>query len=175
MKQQFWPMQGRVEGDFFGFSSSYHDGNLKVKSDGEVFDIPVKWGQNRSILVFWKNQWIELFFHQVDGKTLWSGRGVHAAVEVMSTRQSRTQGGARVQGASPEVRSQMPGKVVAVKVSEGQKVEVGQSLVVLEAMKMENEVKATAKAEVVSVHVKPGQAVESGAILITLRLAESDA
>ena len=60
----------------------------------------------------------------------------------------------------------MPGLVLRVEVTPGQKVAAGAGLVVLEAMKMENELKASAAALVRSVRVQAGEAVEKGQILI---------
>ena len=62
----------------------------------------------------------------------------------------------------------MPGLVVRVNVREGEAVRAGQGLVVMEAMKMENELRATANATVKRVAVTPGSAVEKGALLLEL-------
>ena len=70
------------------------------------------------------------------------------------------------------MRAPMPGLVVRVEVAEGQAVEAGAGLVVVEAMKMENELRATRAGMVKTVHVAVGQAVEKGAALVTLASAE---
>lgn len=62
----------------------------------------------------------------------------------------------------------MPGMIVRVNVKVGDTVEAGQGLVVMEAMKMENELRATSPGTVRSVEVAPGTAVEKGALLIAL-------
>jgi acetyl/propionyl-CoA carboxylase alpha subunit len=62
----------------------------------------------------------------------------------------------------------MPGLIVRVSVVVGDKVEAGQGVVVMEAMKMENELRATANGTVRSVEVAPGTAVEKGALLVAL-------
>lgn len=62
----------------------------------------------------------------------------------------------------------MPGLIVRINVQAGDAVQPGQGLVVMEAMKMENELRAQAAGTVKSVQVKPGTAVEKGAILIEL-------
>ena len=62
----------------------------------------------------------------------------------------------------------MPGLIVRVNVSVGDRVEAGQGIVVMEAMKMENELRATAAGTVKSVEVAPGTAVEKGALLVAL-------
>jgi biotin carboxyl carrier protein len=84
----------------------------------------------------------------------------------------RTASGERTAKASPShgekvSRSPMPGRVVKVLVVEGDAVQAGQGLVVLEAMKMENEVRARAAGTVAEVHVLAGTAVEANAKLVT--------
>ncbi len=66
------------------------------------------------------------------------------------------------------VQSPMPGKVVKVLVAVGDEVKAGQGVVVVEAMKMENELKAPRDGTVKSVAVKEGQPVEAGQTLATL-------
>jgi pyruvate carboxylase subunit B len=62
----------------------------------------------------------------------------------------------------------MPGLIVRVNVSVGDRVEAGQGIVVMEAMKMENELRATAAGTVRSVNATSGTAVEKGALLVEL-------
>jgi acetyl/propionyl-CoA carboxylase alpha subunit len=62
----------------------------------------------------------------------------------------------------------MPGLVVRVLINTGSEVVAGQPLVVMEAMKMENELRAPASGRVTGVRVKPGDAVEKGAVLVDL-------
>lgn len=64
------------------------------------------------------------------------------------------------------VRAQMPGRVVKVLVRPGDSVTVGQGLVILEAMKMENEVKARRDGVIAAVRVGEGDRVETGADLV---------
>jgi pyruvate carboxylase subunit B len=62
----------------------------------------------------------------------------------------------------------MPGLIVRVHAKAGDRVQAGQGLVVMEAMKMENELRATADGTVKTVLVEPGKAVEKGAILLEM-------
>ena len=66
------------------------------------------------------------------------------------------------------VKAPMPGAVLALDVSEGDRVEERQSLVVLGAMKMENEIKAPRAGTVKSVNVQHGQTVQQGHVLLVL-------
>ncbi|MBI2339960.1 MAG: biotin/lipoyl-binding protein [Deltaproteobacteria bacterium] len=67
-----------------------------------------------------------------------------------------------------ELIAQMPGKIVSVAVKKGDKVEEGEGVVVLEAMKMENEMKSPKSGVVTDVRVAPGQSVENGALLVVI-------
>jgi len=66
------------------------------------------------------------------------------------------------------ITAPMPALVVRIEVEPGQEVKEGQGLVVLEAMKMENEIKSPCKGVVKQIHVPHGKAVEKGEILVTL-------
>ena len=72
------------------------------------------------------------------------------------------------EGGPSKLVAPIPGKVVAVKAAPGDEVEPGQSLVILEAMKMENELAAEQTGKVVKVHVAPGDTVEGVELLMEL-------
>ena len=86
-------------------------------------------------------------------------------LRLLDERAVRRRGHAATGEGANEVRSAMPGKVVAVLVQPGATVERGQGLFVIEAMKMENEIAAPRAGTVSKVCVKPGQAVEAGELL----------
>jgi acetyl/propionyl-CoA carboxylase alpha subunit len=80
----------------------------------------------------------------------------------------------RVHGlATPEITAPMPGKVVKLPVREGQQVESGEILVVLEAMKMETALHAESPARVKQIQVSVGQMVDHGTVLLVLSPAPS--
>ena len=70
-----------------------------------------------------------------------------------------------------EIHALMPGRVVAVAVGPGDSVEAGALLLVVEAMKMQNEIRAERAGVVENVDVAAGEAVESGTRMLTLRPA----
>ena len=102
--------------------------------------------------------------------TMWVD-GVRLEVEALDERSRtiRELAGATSgpSGPAPLV-APMPGMIVRVNVSVGDQVQAGQGLVVMEAMKMENELRAAAAGTVKRVHVSPGTAVEKGALLLEL-------
>ena len=71
-------------------------------------------------------------------------------------------------GAHSTLRAQIPGRVVRVWVSEGEHVEVGQRLLAVEAMKMENEIHAPHAGTVTALRVEPGTLVERNDELLTI-------
>jgi len=88
--------------------------------------------------------------------------------EVLTEVESVARVAAQAAGGASRLEAPIPGKVVAVHVVPGDTVEAGQPIVVLEAMKMENELAAERQGIVASVHVEPGQTVEGGAALVDL-------
>ena len=74
---------------------------------------------------------------------------------------------AKPAGPAP-LRAPMPGLIVQLRVKVGDTIEAGDGLVVMEAMKMENELRALAAGTVRAVHVTIGAAVEKGALLVEL-------
>lgn len=68
-----------------------------------------------------------------------------------------------------EVHAEMAGTIFQILVSEGEKVEEGQVVVVLESMKMEIPVESTHSGEVDKVHVAEGDFVNEGDVLVTIR------
>ena len=71
-------------------------------------------------------------------------------------------------GAGKSVCAPMPGNVLKVNVKQGDTVKNGQCLIILEAMKMENEIMASRDGVIASVNTTKGSSVEAGAVLCTL-------
>jgi pyruvate carboxylase subunit B len=97
--------------------------------------------------------------------------GRRYAVEALDerTRAIRDLSAASAAAAGPApLVAPMPGLIVRVSVEPGDAVQAGQGLVVMEAMKMENELRATSAGTVTAVRVAPGTAVEKGAVLVEL-------
>jgi len=110
-----------------------------------------------------------------DGRWQLHLRGRRFDVEAVDERthaiREMTGAGAAHAGPRP-IRAPMPGLVVKVEVAPGDRVEAGQGVVIVEAMKMENELKAEGPAVVARIHVAPGQAVEKDQVLIDLEPVE---
>jgi len=94
--------------------------------------------------------------------------GMRMQVEREDPRKWNPAAGARKISGRESVTTPMPGKVVRLLVAEGDEIIAGQGLIVVEAMKMQNEMKAPRAGRVVSISVKPHDAVNAGAVLLTI-------
>lgn len=118
----------------------------------EVHRIVVRPGSARGRYVIW----VDGYRHEVE-----------ALDERMRAIRELAGQSAEVSGPAPLV-APMPGMIVRVHVQVGDVVQAGQGLVVMEAMKMENELRASTSATVKAVHARVGTAVEKGALLLDL-------
>jgi biotin carboxyl carrier protein len=142
----------------------------RVSIDGNEFFVDgKKTGRtNYSLIVDNRSFEIEVDSSEDEYRVLVDGRSYR--VNLIDERRLRIGGaqpGLQLQGRQ-KVTVPMPGKVIAVLVSEGDTVEKGQGLVIVEAMKMENEVRSPIAGEVKEIKVKPGEAVEGGAVLVVV-------
>jgi pyruvate carboxylase subunit B len=142
------------------------DGNLVVGRVAEVEGTPVRMvtiGDEVHRVVVRRGA-------QRGDYTLWVD-GYRFDVEALDERTSAIRElsklSAAASGPAPLV-APMPGLIVRVNAKTGDKVAQGQGLVVMEAMKMENELRAQAAGTVKSVNVTPGTAVEKGTVLIEM-------
>jgi biotin carboxyl carrier protein len=94
--------------------------------------------------------------------------GRHFAVRATDPRRLRRRHGAVEAEGRQSVVAPMPGKVIRLLAEAGQSVEANQGLVVVEAMKMQNEIRSPKAGKVVEMRVTPGQAVNSGQVLLVV-------
>jgi len=94
--------------------------------------------------------------------------GYRFEIDVRDPRRWSRQSGGRGAGGLQTVAAPMPGKVVRVLVAAGDEVAAGQGVVVVEAMKMQNEMKAARAGRVLAMHVKEGATVVAGEVLATI-------
>lgn len=157
------------------------------------------WGENRYVvhidgedyevhLVLWEDGLLSLEIVEENGS-----RTIDAVADIQSDQVEITMGGRRTvfpldvrEDASARatsrasgmavgpVRAELPGRILEVHVNEGDHVEAGQVLLVVEAMKMEHPIRAGADARVGKVHGEAGAQIQPGDVLVELLPAESD-
>ena len=148
-----------------------------VTIDGERFEahsaaIP---GTPLLHLLLGKESWT-VACQQLEGRRWALGAvGERFEVDVQDDRSKQIEaltGRGRKEAVGGVIKAPMPGLVVRVEVTAGQEVAAGAGLVVVEAMKMENELRAPHPGVVEQVHVSAGDRVEKGSPLVTLKVAE---
>jgi len=127
----------------------------KVIIDGEEFEVDV----------------------EIDGESYRAtieGQTFEFMIPESKTSSPRKRGGGSGRRRSGTVSASMPGKVVTVEVSLGDSVEEGQTVLILEAMKMQNEVAAPISGTISAVHCEDGMNVEANVPLIVIEPAKPD-
>ncbi|HLZ46225.1 MAG TPA: biotin/lipoyl-containing protein [Gemmatimonadales bacterium] len=122
-------------------------------------------------LLLGRESWTVAYQHIDGGRWALGAGGERMEVEVQDDRSKQIEdlaGRGRKEAAGGVIKAPMPGLVVRVEVRPGQVVDGGDGLVVVEAMKMENELRASHRGVVEQIHVKAGDRVEKGAPLVTL-------
>jgi biotin carboxyl carrier protein len=113
----------------------------------------------------WNNRSVEIAVTPAgDGYSV-AISGQQIAVEIMDTRAALKKAAQHGHDGVVELKAPMPGKIVKVLVAEGAEVSANQGILVMEAMKMQNEIKAPKKGIVKRIAVREGLAVNSGDLL----------
>ena len=84
-------------------------------------------------------------------------------------KEGRQEDGAQVGSGPQRIVAPMPGKIIRVLVRSGEGVHAGQPLVVVEAMKMENELRADRDGTVAEIHAREGMSVDAGVLLVVVQ------
>jgi biotin carboxyl carrier protein len=106
--------------------------------------------------------------HRGDQLVRINGRAVRVSFVEHSRRSGMGPGSSSGASGSTDVIAPMPGRIVKVLVKAGDRVAGGQGLVVVEAMKMENELRAPREGTVAAVRVSEGMSVDAGAVLVVV-------
>ena len=144
-----------------------------VRTDGRPVEVSLEHGGGspvRGLIVDGRSHRL-VAERKADGRWRIALRGSAATVDVVDERtkviRQMARRGTKPAGPAPIV-APMPGMVVKVEVSEGDRVEAGQGVAIVDAMKMENERRATGPGRVSRVHVRQGDAVEKDQVLVDL-------
>lgn len=145
------------------------EGRVAAEIGGRVYDLEVRHPSLDSYLFFLGTRVYEcrvsprttareVFDVDIHGRSY--------AVTIVDPKRLRSgQNSDRHHHGAAEIRAQMPGKVVRVQVLAGASIEKGAGVVVVEAMKMQNEMKSPRDGVVVSINVKAGDTVNAGDVL----------
>lgn len=165
MKKKFTALVGSEETEFFLEKTSEDSAILSLGGKDHAINIACVGDRDYSLLYQGRSYAIGLATQGEKLQASWQGET--AILKLIDEKKMRRKGGAGAldPAESGDVVSPMPGRVVKVHVTPGQKVAAGDGIVVVEAMKMENEFKSPKDGVVKDVRVKVGDSVEGGVIL----------
>jgi pyruvate carboxylase subunit B len=145
------------------------DGSLLVNGERREVDFRAMGPALYSILM--DNLSYELVIEEREGDIevlvrgkLYSGQVLDERAQLMAARS----GGMKIDSGEASIKSPMPGLIVTIPVEVGQAVKAGQTVAILESMKMQNELKAPRDGVIHQIHVSAGQSVEQNKVLITI-------
>ena len=138
----------------------------KCRLDGRELPVDIVYGQNGVLSLLLGGKSYEVKQETVGAETnvVVGHERFNASVRDPRSFRSRSRVGAAEQGVM-KIKAPMPGKVVRVLAGVGTQVELGQSVIVIEAMKMQNELKAPKNGVVKKINVAEGAAVDAGQAL----------
>ena len=143
--------------------------------DDKVYEVDARRMPSQIVHILMENKSYDVDLERIakrsdtlDGRTHVRVRGRVLRFEILDERRIKmkeAQGFRFDVGGIANIDSPMPGKVIKVLKKEGDEVKEGEGLIVIEAMKMENELRAPKAGKVLGIRVKEGDAVEAGARL----------
>jgi len=146
-------------------------GNNQVSVDGVVYNVDFESVSGKPVytmLVDGKSFEAHIIQDEDTWQVLMRGTLYSAQVEDERERRLRTAGGGEGAGGEYILKAPMPGLIVKVPVSEGDEIQKGDVLVILESMKMQNELKAPRDGVVRRVEVQQGDSVEQRETMVVL-------
>jgi acetyl/propionyl-CoA carboxylase alpha subunit len=149
------------------------DGQYRVTLGDQVWEVDARFGEGAvaSLLVGGISYVADIT--EQDGRYVVDVRGERYEVQVEEEARYlvRTRGGVKASPGARLLTAPLPGRVTHVAVRVGDSVRAGDTLLVIEAMKMENEFRASGPGVVTEVRVTPGQAVNAGDVLVVIDAA----
>lgn len=149
-------------------------GRYRVVLDGVTHEVDARrtGGSIHSFLV--EGEVFEADFEDRNGELAFLLGGHKFHIHAIDERRQQLRKAAKLSAGDGEVATPMPGKVIRVLAPAGTDVNAGEGVIVLEAMKMENELVSPVTGTVKEVRVEEGQAVEAGAVLAVVEAHDVD-
>ncbi len=154
-----------------------NEGKLLARLNGEPVEVLFRRDAQGLMVEFphgvfefdFNGEWDEGLGKRVFTTRLRNSDAFQGPYRFQSSEEKTIGGGASGAKRAIKVKAQMPGKIVKLLVKVGDTIAKDQPLLVMEAMKMENEIRATAPGVVELIGVEAGQAVETGAELVRIQ------
>ena len=147
----------------------FENGRVSAQIGDRVYNLDVRETEPGSYMFFLNTNVHECRVNALKNGFDVSIHGRNYSITIVDPKRLRSgQNSDRHHHGVAEIVAQMPGKVVRVQTESGATVEKGAGVVVVEAMKMQNEMKSPREGVVVSINVKPGDTVNAGDVLAVI-------
>ncbi|HEY2664548.1 MAG TPA: biotin/lipoyl-containing protein [Candidatus Binataceae bacterium] len=140
----------------------------RVSFAGKAFQVDTRRVGDSCFSIFVGSRSFDLEVSRDDDQLIVASRRGASRVTLVDKRARPASAGRSPQVGRAELKAMMPGRVVAVLVAVGDEVKADQGVLVVEAMKMENEIKAPKAGRVIELKATVGQTVEKGALLLVI-------
>ncbi|NIM98522.1 MAG: biotin/lipoyl-binding protein [candidate division Zixibacteria bacterium] len=148
----------------------FKNGQYRVKLNDQDYVVDSSQISDNCLSLLVNGRAFTVYFAESDGKKYFSIGGEQFCVqEAKSEGVQASDHDSSTVAEAPVAASPMPGKVVKILVSQGDQVEKGQGLVIVEAMKMENELKSPVKGTVEKVNFKAGDLVDAAQPIVEIK------
>ncbi len=142
------------------------ENTILISHEGKTYEVSASFITEEEVLLMINGRVYNVLVQSNSvGHNVIIGDRIYQVEKRISSVSSKDQ---KAAGKKVEVKISMPGKVVAVRVENGSQVKEGQPILILEAMKMQNEIRAPRDGRITNLNVKAGDTVETGTILFTL-------
>lgn len=142
---------------------------LRLQFDGKAFDLDVQRIGASSVSILIGERSFDFDVGRQNDDLIVASRGIATRVTLSDAlRRSRVAADRAHAGGKVELKAMMPGRVINLLVKVGDEVAAQQGIVIVEAMKMENELKSPKAGKVIEIKVTAGQTVEKGALLVVI-------
>ncbi len=165
-------LTAEVDTETFDVEVRYDGDRLIAEVNGRHYDLEVSEPESNSYLIKHEGRIYEALVSPVNdaqGKTNVTIRNEQFAIKLVDPKLLRSSGSDATAADGPaEIRTAMPGKIVRVLVDVGSEVEKGQGIIVVEAMKMQNELRSPKAGTVREIRFAVDSTVSSGDVLVTI-------
>ncbi len=166
-------LEFRIEEKVHKLHLEFKDGQYRVNLGDEEYAVDSSLISENCLSLLVDGRAFTVYFAEADRKKYVSIGGEQFCIEETQSEVSMASGADAIAvDEAPVAASPMPGKVVKILVGEGDEVEQGQGLVIVEAMKMENEIKSPVKGKVEKVNFKPGDLVDAAQPIVEIKPEE---
>ncbi len=151
----------------------FKDGQYRINLEDRKYVVDATFISDNCLSLLVNDKAFTVYFAEADDKKYFSVGGEQFCIQEAKSESVRvSEADSAAIEEAPVAASPMPGKVVKILVREGDEVEKGQGLVIVEAMKMENEIKSPVKGTVEKVNFKPGDLVNAAQPILEIKPEE---